>query len=913
MDAGQHENFHGLRIAHRFVVTTVFVVVVSLLVAVYVYHQQVSSFLQTSFEQNIDVDLQTALNYFQHVYDTPVLNDLANLNSSPTINDLLLARGNDLLLARPLAETVLTHVCRTRKSLYLSACFFDVNGVELAQVTPAHRIRASRRIDGLDLVNPVERGMAGLYAKLRQAPPGTVLVDGPFHNVAEDRFTFIAGISKVDPNLSGFGGAIFVHCDLSDYIGYLGKFRKLDRPVAWLFTPDRQPIVEHRDVSTASPYDVIRGNTEESRLIRSANCIIGQATPHIVANLFVWIPDDVYAAAIRKNIIRTVMILAFAILLSILLSLILSHQLSKPLMQLAEVSQEVSQGNYRVRASTKATGEIGLLTRSFNEMLETINTHIKNHKRHTRQLESINRELQLFRDLINQTADYVYIVDPETGNIVDANDPAARDLGYSHDELLEIRLEQIAVVPSDFSWSRFVSDLQIVDHLIRETQYQRKDGSIFGVEENIKFVQIDDASSIIAVARDLTERKSQEAEVRESHLQLRQTHEELKATQQQVIQQERLRALGHMASGIAHEFNNSLTTIIGFSELLLTDSSCLKDEELARDYLQRIRNVSDDAANVVRRMRSFYRYSHSTELESININEMIDEVIKLTRPKWRDESLAHGINVKVIPQFGKVPTIMGNGAELRELLTNLIFNAIDAIAITKEGTITITTRDDADNIEIIVADTGDGMDAATLERCLDPFFTTKTDHGTGLGLAIAYGIVKRHGGTMNADSAPNEGSTFTIQLPVYTLSREQPEKTSEPKPVEPLVILLVEDQETVCAAVTRLLEFDSHTVHVAATGSEGLEVFRRGGIDLVITDRSMPELSGDEMAERVKHDSPDTPIIMLTGFGDFMKDAGEEPEHIDLVMNKPCTLNSLRRAIAEITTRPGRTTQPTKA
>ena len=225
MAAGQHENFHGLRIAHRFVVTTVFVVVVSLLVAVYVYHQQVSSFLQTSFEQNIDVDLQTALNYFQHVYDTPVLNDLANLNSSPTINDLLLARGNDLLLARPLAETVLSHVCRTRKSLYLSACFFDVNGVELAQVTPAHRIRASRRIDGLDLVNPVERGMADLYAKLRQAPPGTVLVDGPFHNVAEDRFTFIAGISKVDPNVSGFGGAIFVHCDLSDYIEYLDKFR----------------------------------------------------------------------------------------------------------------------------------------------------------------------------------------------------------------------------------------------------------------------------------------------------------------------------------------------------------------------------------------------------------------------------------------------------------------------------------------------------------------------------------------------------------------------------------------------------------------------------------------------------------------------------------------------------------------
>lgn len=912
MAAGQHENFHGLRIAHRFVVTTVFVVVVSLLVAVYVYHQQVSSFLQTSFEQNIDVDLQTALNYFQHVYDTPVLNDLANLNSSPTINDLLLARGNDLLLARPLAETVLSHVCRTRKALYLSACFFDVNGVELAQVTPAHRVRASRRIDGLDLVNPVERGMADLYAKLRQAPPGTVLVDGPFHNVAEDRFTFLAGISKVDPNVSGFGGAIFVHCDLSDYIEYLDKFRKLDRPVAWLFTPDRQPIVEHRDVSTASPYDVIRGNTEESRLIRSANCIIGQATPHIVANLFVWIPDDVYAAAIRKNIIRTGMILAFAILLSVLLALILSHQLSKPLMQLAEVSQEVSQGNYRVRASTKATGEIGLLTRSFNEMLETINTHIKNHKRHTRQLESINRELQLFRDLINQTADYVYIVDPKTGNIVDANAPAARDLGYSHEELLEVRLEQIAVVPSDFSWSRFVSNLQTVDHLIRETQYQRKDGSIFGVEENIKFVHSDDAPAIIAVARDLTERKNQEAEVRESHLQLRQTHEELKATQQQVIQQERLRALGHMASGIAHEFNNSLTTIIGFSELLLTDSSCLKDEEMARDYLQRIRNVSDDAANVVRRMRSFYRYSHSTELESININEMIDEVIKLTRPKWRDESLAHGINVKVIPQFGKVPTIMGNGAELRELLTNLIFNAIDAIAITKKGTITITTRDDADNIEIIVADTGDGMDPGTLERCLDPFFTTKTDHGTGLGLAIAYGIVKRHGGTMNVDSAPNEGSTFTIQLPVYTLSRQQPEKTSEPKPVEPLVILLVEDQEPVCAAVTRLLECDSHTVHVAATGSEGLEVFRRGGIDLVITDRSMPELSGDEMAERVKHDSPDTPIIMLTGFGDFMKDAGEQPEHIDLVMNKPCTLNSLRRAIAEITTRPGKTAQPTK-
>jgi CheY-like chemotaxis protein len=344
-----------------------------------------------------------------------------------------------------------------------------------------------------------------------------------------------------------------------------------------------------------------------------------------------------------------------------------------------------------------------------------------------------------------------------------------------------------------------------------------------------------------------------------------------------------------------------LTTIIGYSELLLSGPTSLDDRELVLDYLRRIRTVAGDAADVVRRMRSFYRYSHTTELQPIDLNEMIDDVVKLTQPKWKDEALAHGVSVDVIIDSADVPGILGNGAELRELLTNLIFNAVDAITPKAAGVLRISAEVENDFVVLKVADTGIGMDEKTHSQCLKPFFTTKMGSGTGLGLSIAYGIVQQHGGSMEIKSTLGEGTTFMLRLPASKfIDKNQPPVAAPALPPKATTILLVEDQEPVRAAVCHLLERDKHVVIQAATGDEGLNLFKNNDIDLVITDRSMPGLSGDQLAERIKKQSSSTPVILLSGFGDFMKDSGELPEFVDLIVSKPCTLASLREAITVV-------------
>lgn len=895
MPSPSREDFKGLRIAHRIVLATVSIVVVSLSVSVYAYHRQVSAFINESFEQRLESDLNAALDYFRHVYDAPISNDLTFLNTSAQLNDLLIAQGNEVMLVRQPAQATFGRICRTRSPLYAAASFYDHAGNEQIAVTPTRNIKKLVRIANLDRDNPAQSARYELFHRLEDTRPGTVLIEGPFRD-GNNGYAFIAGISKIDPDISDFGGAIMLHCDLTPFINYVQDFRELGEPTIWLYSEHHSMLHEKQPKITA--YDAMDPELEGRSMILAANCSIGTNSPQLIANMFVWIPDHVYQSAIRTNLIRTAAVLAFAILLSVLLALIVSNQLSKPVIELAAVSREVSEGNLRVRAATRASGEIGLLARSFNEMLETINTHRRNRKKHTFQIMSINRELQLFRDLINQIGDCIYVVDPETALIVDVNGEACRQLGYSREELLGRRLDQIEIMPPDFTWSQYVSNLQTLEHAIGEARYQRKDGSLYLAEKSSKYVHHDGAASIIATARDLTERKAQEEEMNKTSFNLKVAHDELKITQQQVIQQERLRALGQMASGIAHEFNNNLTTILGFSELLLSDPTSLDDRALVLDYLRRIRTVAGDAADVVRRMRSFYRYSHTTELQPIDLNEMIDDVVKLTQPKWKDEALAHGVSVDVIIDSADVPGILGNGAELRELLTNLIFNAVDAITPKAAGVLRLSAEVENDFVVLKVADTGIGMDEETHSQCLEPFFTTKMENGTGLGLSIAYGIVQRHGGSMEIKSTLGEGTTFMLRLPASKfIDKDQPPVAAPALPPKAMTILLVEDQEPVRAAVCHLLERDKHVVIQAATGDEGLNLFNNNDIDLVITDRSMPGLSGDQLAERIKKQSSSTPVILLSGFGDFMKDSGELPEFVDLIVSKPCTLASLREAI----------------
>jgi signal transduction histidine kinase len=401
---------------------------------------------------------------------------------------------------------------------------------------------------------------------------------------------------------------------------------------------------------------------------------------------------------------------------------------------------------------------------------------------------------------------------------------------------------------------------------------------------------------------EIAERTRAEEASMESNRQLAAALGQLQAAQREIIQRERMHALGRMANGIAHDFNNALAPILGFSELLLMKPETLLDSKKVRNYVEMIYTAAKDSAKVVSRLREFYRYRDDAEVFTpVVVNDLVLQVISLTQPRWKDQALAAGIHIDFRTEMGNVPTVPGNESELREMLVNLVFNAIDAIP--KRGTITIRTEVQGRWLVITVVDDGIGMTEETKSRCMEPFFSTKEDQGTGLGLGSVHGIVRRHEGEIEIHSEAGRGTSVSISLPLD--KAEKPPAAAKPAPaVEArLRILVVEDEPLVREVLLVYLAEDAHQVETAENGREGLEKFKAGEFDLVMTDRSMPEMNGDQLAEEIKKLKPDQPVLLLTGFGDLMTGAGERPPGVDLVVSKPFTLTMLRNAIAQLTTR----------
>jgi CheY-like chemotaxis protein len=369
---------------------------------------------------------------------------------------------------------------------------------------------------------------------------------------------------------------------------------------------------------------------------------------------------------------------------------------------------------------------------------------------------------------------------------------------------------------------------------------------------------------------------------------------QLRATQEQVVKQERLRALGMMAGGIAHDFNNALTMVLGYSELLLP---YVQEHAPAKElgYLHHVISAAQDATHVVSRLRDFYRPAGGNEIRlAVDLNEIVQQAVSLTLPRWSSKSLADGVQIEVVTDLQTVPMISAHAPELREVLTNLIFNAVDAMPA--GGVITISTSIADDLVRLAVSDTGIGMTEEERCRCLEPFFTTKGERGTGLGLSVVYGIIQRHGGVIDVLSEKNSGTTFDIRLP--QASAAEMISTSPVESVDRgLRIMVVDDQEIICELIAEYLRNDGHMVTMAANGRDALEKFSAGGIDLVITDQSMPEMNGTQLAVGLKERAPAVPVVLLTGFGEEMQALGELPEGVDLVIGKPVSAAELRRAI----------------
>jgi signal transduction histidine kinase len=394
---------------------------------------------------------------------------------------------------------------------------------------------------------------------------------------------------------------------------------------------------------------------------------------------------------------------------------------------------------------------------------------------------------------------------------------------------------------------------------------------------------------------------SLEQNVRERTIALERALDELRTTQQHVIQQERLAALGTMAGGIAHDFNNALSIILGYGELLLRDAEEGLIKENVESAVKMIITAAEDGANIVHRLHEFHRPGSSGDLRlPIDLNSLIDQAVTLTRPRWHTQSLVAGHPITITTELSDIPTLLGDAAELREAVANLIFNAVDAM---KEagGTITLRTRSEGETVILEISDTGAGMTEEVRARCLEPFFTTKGDQGTGLGLAMVFGILQRHGGTINIESTLGAGTKFILGFPAHTLAGDA-ELRSLATAGRPLHILLVEDQPVLCALFSEYLSKDCHTVEAAHDGNAALEKYDAGQFDVVITDQAMPQMNGVQLAGEIKRRNPQQRIVLLTGGGE--SDVYQTGD-IDVFVQKPVSLAALRQALVQATRAPG--------
>jgi PAS domain S-box-containing protein len=395
---------------------------------------------------------------------------------------------------------------------------------------------------------------------------------------------------------------------------------------------------------------------------------------------------------------------------------------------------------------------------------------------------------------------------------------------------------------------------------------------------------------------------------------LQQAYEDLRQSQKAVMQQERLLALGQMASGIAHDINNAISPVALYTESLLEREPNLSPR--ARGYLETIQRAIDDVAQTVARMREFYRQREpQMTLVPVDMNRLVQQVVELTRARWSDMAQRRGIAIEMRTELAPgLPAIMGAENEIREALTNVIFNAVDAMP--NGGPLTVRTRVAGEQgpqsnessgpafVQLEVIDTGIGMDENTRRRCLEPFFTTKGERGTGLGLAMVYGAMQRHSADIEIESTVGKGTTLRFSFAIPTQTAVDTVTVSMPGLLPALRILIVDDDPLVLKSLCDSLEADGHDVTTADGGQAGINAFLAAhaqgvAFPVVITDLGMPYVDGRKVATAVKTAVPATMVLLLTGWGQRLVADGDIPPHVNHVLSKPPKLRELRAALRQ--------------
>lgn len=366
-----------------------------------------------------------------------------------------------------------------------------------------------------------------------------------------------------------------------------------------------------------------------------------------------------------------------------------------------------------------------------------------------------------------------------------------------------------------------------------------------------------------------------------------------KAFAEQILRAEKLAAVGTMAGGVAHDFNNLLMAVLGNTQLLLLQEK----EDGIRRRLESIETAVKDAAHTLRRLQTFTGQNRERQncASPVNVNEILQDVIELTRPRWKNALEKHGHAIELRTRFEQGCCAVVHASDLREILTNLVLNAVDAMP--DGGLLTLASRKLKDEVLIEICDSGTGMTEEVQRKIFDPFYTTKGVGNSGLGLSVSWNLINRYGGDIQVRSQPGKGSSFQLRIPgdgtsdeEASILRSAPDRVSHR-------LLLVDDDKEVLRLLRDMIRLSGHKVIATHDGQEALKIIETEEIDVVLTDLGMPVVSGWEIAKRAKQKNPAMPVILLTGWGVQYEKEDLADQGIDMVLSKPLGYDKLQEVL----------------
>ncbi len=491
-----------------------------------------------------------------------------------------------------------------------------------------------------------------------------------------------------------------------------------------------------------------------------------------------------------------------------------------------------------------------------------------------RKVQAVAREHQsLLTNILESARESIYAVDMD-GRFKWCNTATLSALGLKREDFIGRQLVDLV----------YEQDRETVDEKLRKAlrgKPQTYEMRFFAAAGQLRYARVDNSplvvdgrtTGVLGIARDITEQKEE---------------------RERAARADKLRALGQLASGVAHDFNNSLAAILGRAQLLRRQT---QDEGQLRN-LEIIQTAAEDAAATVRRIQTFARKSAAKEFEILDVTCLLNDAIEITRTRWQNEARLRGLEYEVSLNAESGQHTFGSASELREVFVNLIVNAVDAMPT--GGKLSIGSEPRGGRLCLRFSDNGTGMPEEVRQRIFDPFFSTKGAHGTGLGLSVSYSIIERHEGSISVASEVGGGTTFTIELPASAVKSQAEEIAPEALEIPSLSILVIDDEPAVRETLAEMLEVMGHRVFLADSGHNALQTLAGNNCDLVFTDLAMPEMDGWETSREIRKRWPNMNVVLVTGYGTGTKPPSGEDHLVNGIIGKPFDFSQISETIAGI-------------